>query len=449
MSAFQEKIRSNRKGFVKFIFYSILYLLWLVWLGNFFLLPGLFIIFDLFVTQKVNWTFWKKRRPEGEKMTKVEEWVDGIIFAVIAATFLRAFFIEAYTIPTSSMEKSMLVGDYLFVSKVSYGPKVANTPVAFPLVHHTLPFTKSTPAFSEIVQWPYHRLKGLGEVSRNDVVVFNFPEGDTVASNMQNQSYYQLVRAYGWKEVNSNKRIFGEILHRPVDKCEHYIKRCIAVGGDSLEVKHGVAYINGQMQDKVENLQYNYQLRTNGSRINPKILDEIGVAPDDISTNGVVYQMPLSGEMVQKLKKYKGIKSIDRFEAQEPNSSLFPFDGRYAWNEDNYGPIYIPKKGATIKLSMDNLPLYRRLIEVYEGNKLEVKSNQIFINGQIADSYTFKMNYYWMMGDNRHNSADSRYWGFVPEDHVVGKAVFVWFSVDKFKSFPSSIRWKRLFSFVH
>ncbi|QZT38602.1 signal peptidase I [Halosquirtibacter xylanolyticus] len=448
MSFIQEKIRENKKGFIKFIVYSILYLLWLLWLGNFYLLPGLLIIFDLYVTQKVNWTFWKKRRPEGEKMTKTEEWVDGIIFAVIAATFLRAFFIEAYTIPTSSMEKSMLVGDYLFVSKVSYGPKVPNTPVAFPLVHHTLPFTESTPAFTEAVEWPYHRLKGFGDVKRNDVVVFNYPDGDTVASKMQNQSYYQLVRAYGWKEVNSNKRVFGDILHRPVDKREHYIKRCIALPGDSLQVKHGVAFINGQQQDDVKNLQYEYQLRTNGSRINPKVLDEIGVSPDDISTNGVVYQMPLTSEMVDKLKAYKGIKSIIKYEAQKPSLSLFPFDSRYPWNEDNYGPIYVPKKGAKVTLTLDNLPLYHRIIETYEGNKLEVKDGKILINDAPADSYTFKLNYYWMMGDNRHNSADSRYWGFVPEDHVVGKAVFVWFSVDKFKGFPDNIRWKRLFSFV-
>ncbi|QZE13258.1 signal peptidase I [Halosquirtibacter laminarini] len=448
MSFIQTKIRDNRKNFIRFVIYSILYILWLVWLGNFYLLPGLFIIFDLYITNKVNWTFWKKRRPEGEKMTKTEEWVDGIIFAVIAATFLRAFFIEAYTIPTSSMEKSMLVGDYLFVSKVSYGPKVPNTPIAFPLVHHTLPFTKSTPAFSEAVQWPYHRLKGFGNVNRNDVVVFNYPEGDTVASKMQNQSYYQLVRAYGWKEVNTNKRVFGDILHRPVDKCENYIKRCIATPGDSLQIIHGVAYINGKQQDRVENLQYEYQLRTDGSRINPKVLDKIGVAPDDIATNGVIYQMPLTSEMVDKLHKYKGIQSIVKYEATKPTTSVFPFDEKYQWNEDNYGPIYIPKKGATVSLNLSNLSLYSRLIDVYEDNDLVVKDGIIYINGHVVDRYTFKMNYYWMMGDNRHNSADSRYWGFVPEDHIVGKAVFVWFSVDKFKSFPDNIRWSRLFSSV-
>lgn len=424
-----------------------LYLLWVIWLGNYWWLLGLIVIFDIYITQRVHWAFWKKKNPPEGKQTKVVEWIDAIIFAVIAATFIRLFFIEAYTIPTSSMEKSMMVGDYLFVSKVAYGPKLPNTPIAFPFVHHTMPFSTTMRSFSTIIQNPYRRLKGFGSVKNNDVVVFNFPEGDTVALNMQDRSYYDLVRTYGRDRVWSDKRVFGDIIYRPVDKQENYIKRCIAIPGDSLKIKQGQVYVNGMPQKEIPGIQYIYIVSIAGESFNKAALEKLDISPNEVEAADSIYYLPLTKSSLEKMKQFSFVRSIKRYvkPAEMIDPSIFPNDAKFPWNLDNYGPIWIPKKGATISLTLENLPLYRRIIDVYEGNDLLVKDGQIYINGSPATSYTFKMDYYWMMGDNRYNSADSRFWGFVPEDHVVGKASFVWLSLDKNKSFPSNIRWSRFF----
>ena len=424
-----------------------LYLLWVIWLGNYWWLLGLIVIFDVYITQRVHWAFWKKKNPPDGRQTKVVEWIDAIIFAVIAATFIRLFFIEAYTIPTSSMEKSMMVGDYLFVSKVAYGPKMPNTPVAFPFVHHTMPFSTTARSFSTIIQNPYRRLKGFGHVKNDDVVVFNFPEGDTVALNMQDRSYYDLVRTYGRDRVWSDKRVFGDIIYRPVDKQENYIKRCIAIPGDSLKIKQGQVYVNGKPQKEIPGIQFIYIVSIAGESFNKTALDKLDISPNEIEAADSIYYMPLTQSSLEKMKQFSFVKSIKRYvkPAEMVDPSIFPSDAKFPWNLDNFGPIWIPKKGATISLTMENLPLYKRIIDVYEGNDLLIKDGQIFINGSPATTYTFKMDYYWMMGDNRYNSADSRFWGFVPEDHVVGKASFVWLSLDKNKSFPANIRWSRFF----
>ena len=424
-----------------------LYLLWVIWLGNYWWLLGLIVIFDVYITQRVHWAFWKKKNPPDGRQTKVVEWIDAIIFAVIAATFIRLFFIEAYTIPTSSMEKSMMVGDYLFVSKVAYGPKMPNTPVAFPFVHHTMPFSTTARSFSTIIQNPYRRLKGFGHVKNDDVVVFNFPEGDTVALNMQDRSYYDLVRTYGRDRVWSDKRVFGDIIYRPVDKQENYIKRCIAIPGDSLKIKQGQVYVNGKPQKEIPGIQFIYIVSIAGESFNKTALDKLDISPNEIEAADSIYYMPLTQSSLEKMKQFSFVKSIKRYvkPAEMVDPSIFPSDAKFPWNLDNFGPIWIPKKGATISPTMENLPLYKRIIDVYEGNDLLIKDGQIFINGSPATTYTFKMDYYWMMGDNRYNSADSRFWGFVPEDHVVGKASFVWLSLDKNKSFPANIRWSRFF----
>lgn len=434
----------------KFIAVGTLYTLWVIWLGSFIWLLGLAVIFDIYITQKVHWSFWKKKNPPDGKQTKVVEWIDAIIFAVIAATFIRMFFIEAYTIPTPSMEKSMLVGDYLFVSKTAYGPKTPNTPLSFPFVHNTMPVVGGK-SYSELIKRPYKRLAGFGDVENNDVVVFHFPEGDTVALGVPNQSYYQLVRSYGRDRVWSDKRNFGEIISRPVDKRENYIKRCIAIPGDELKIVEGQVYVNGQPQKQIPGLQADYIVTTDGTSINPKALDKLHISEADrnVYSSGQ-YLFPLTEEMAEKLRAFSNVKSVTKI-VEEPGKwdrNIFPADSRFPWNVDNYGPITIPAKGTTIDLNVDNLPLYRRIIDIYEANDLEVDGNVIKINGEVATSYTFKMDYYWMMGDNRHNSADSRYWGFVPEDHVVGKAKFIWLSLDKDKSFPANIRVKRMFSTV-
>lgn len=387
------------------------------------------------------------------KKSVVREWVDAIIFAVIAATIIRTFLLEAYTIPTSSMEKSLLVGDYLFVSKISYGPRLPMTPLSFPFVHHTLPLSKDKKSFVEWLKFPYFRFPGLNSIERNDAVVFNYPAGDTLSLKFQsNVSYYDLVRTYGRRRVMTDKINFGEITTRPVDKRENYIKRCIGLPGDTLEIVNQEVRINGIPNENPGKKQYSYKLRTNGNPINPKILERMGITDDPKIFSPSEYELILTEENAQKIKNFAIVKEIDKviYPAGVWKPEVFPHDSAYKWNVDNFGPLYIPKAGDTLHLNTKNIILYKRLIHAYEGNNLEIKDGKIFINGLETDQYIVKMNYYWMMGDNRHNSMDSRIWGFVPEDHIVGKAVFIWLSLDKNKSlFRGKIRWNRLFNLVN
>ncbi|WP_339735127.1 signal peptidase I [uncultured Sunxiuqinia sp.] len=436
----------------KFIVVALIYSLWVIWMESYWWFIGLAVIFDMYVTKKVHWAFWKKKNPPDGKQTKVVEWVDAIIFAVIAATFIRMFFIEAYTIPTSSMEKSMLVGDFLFVSKTAYGPKLPNTPLSFPFVHHTMPLSTTRKSYVEWIQNPYKRMAGFGDVELNDVVVFNFPHGDTVAMNMPTQDYYQLIRSYGRDRIWSDQRTFGEIISRPVDKRENYIKRCVGTPGDVLELKDGQLYVNGEQQKEFPGVQYDYIITTNGTPINKRTLEKIGISRADQQVfSGSQYLYPLTDEYVKELEKLNNVTSIKRVNMPAGNwdQNIFPHDSNFQWNVDNFGPLTVPQKGKTVTLNMETLPLYKRIIDLYENHELEVKDSTIYVDGIATDNYTFNMDYYWMMGDNRHNSADSRYWGFVPEDHVVGKAVFIWLSLDKEKGLPNNIRWNRLFNVVH
>jgi len=438
---------SWKNKWVKFGIYGTLYVLWVIWNTNYWWILGLPVVFDIYVTKKVHWAFWKKKGVE--KQTKVVEWIDAVIFAVIAASFIRTFFFEAYTIPTSSMEKSLLVGDYLFVSKSAYGPRKPITPLSFPFVHHSLPMTNNTKkSFVEAWQRDYFRMQGYRTIKNNDVVVFNFPEGDTVCIENQAPSYYDLCRQMGrdnvWKRYT--------VVHRPVDKCENYIKRCVAIPGDSLQVTEGQLYINGKTQDPAGKIQYIYHIITDGTTINPRALQKLGVALDDIRmVQQGYYQIPLTEEMANRIRTFNIVKRVERLNAGKDDNSnrVFPQDSRYKWNQDNYGPIWIPKKGVTTPLTLENLPFYERVIGHYEGNKLEVRDSNIYINDELATSYTFNMDYYWMMGDNRHNSLDSRYWGYVPENHVVGRASLVWLSIDKDLPFPKNIRFKRMFRTIN
>jgi signal peptidase I len=370
----------------------------------------------------MNLYFWKKSNETSAdtkpKKSKTREWVDAVVFAVVAATLIRTFFVEAYTIPTPSMEKTLLVGDFLFVSKLSYGPRIPNTPIAFPFAHHTMPII-GTKAYSEIIKLDYHRLPGFGNVQRNDVVVFNVP------------TEYRVPR--------------------PVDKRENYIKRCVGLPGDSLKVINSVLYINGKPAFKAAEGEMEYYVTTNGSDINDEILQDMGVTEYGPVGNST-YQMLLTPDHVEKLKAMGNIKEINA--AIRPVGTiqevLFPFDSeKFPWNIDNYGTIWIPKKGVTIHLDSNNIALYKEVIGVYEENTLAISGNEILINGKPANQYTFKMDYYWMMGDNRHNSADSRFWGFVPEDHIVGKAWMVWMSWENnTTNIFKMIRWKRLLSLI-
>ncbi len=438
-----------RNKWVGFTLAALLYTLWfVVWTGNLWLLLGLPVIFDLYITKFFYRYVWSHnvtmcRRSKVYKT--VYEWVNAIIFATVVATLVHIFIFQMYVIPTSSMERSLLVGDYLYVSKVAYGPQMPNTPLSFPFVHHTMPFSQTKKSFSEAIKWPYHRLKGLKPIRRNDVVVFNFPAGDTVLLEDPAVTYYDVVREFerSFGKEEGRKRLNQEytIISRPVDKRENYIKRCIAIPGDSLEIRDGRAFINGEPQEPVPGLQYSYIVQTS-SPFTQYAIDNLGIR--EYTGNGSGYYMTLTDETAEKVKALNNVISGRRY-IYTPNNGVFPQWDEPRWSQDNYGPIWIPAKGATVRLTTENLPLYRRIIEAYEGHELEERDGKIYIDGAEAAEYTFAMNYYWMMGDNRHNSADSRFWGFVPEDHIVGKASFVWLSLDANKRFPANIRWDRLF----
>ena len=434
------------------------------------------------------------------KKSVFREWGDAIVFAVVVASIFRSYFLEAFTIPTSSMEKTLLKGDYLFVSKINYGPKIPNTPLSFPFAHHTLPGT-TIKSYLEWMKLPFFRLPGFESVERNDVVVFNFPEGDTVLVNNQSRSYYQVVREQAfyvavsqyagqlkskeggsrrdedyWNDaaqfiLKNPKAVNGthlqlarqQILNnepitvRPVDKQENYIKRCVAIPGDKLEIKNGKLFINDEVAFIPEHFQFKYWINSS-DLFNKKTLKlSYDVNPEDVhlDTESNRYLIPLTLDGYKTFKQLPVVQSIQpNIEKKQgfpdPTLRTFPNDIQYDWTEDNFGSIVIPKKGETVSLTTQNLPIYKRIIEVYEGNKLSVIDGKIYINDQLSDSYTFAMDYYWLMGDSRHNSLDSRFWGFVPEDHVVGKAVFIWLSIDPDKDWvDGALRWRRLFSLVH
>ena len=375
---------------------------------------------DILFWETISWQFWKKKEKKKSKSkSEFRSWIDAIGFAIIAATILRTFLIEAYTIPTSSMEKSMLIGDFLFVSKVAYGPRVPMTPIAVPLVHHTVPFF-GIKSYSESLKFPYHRMKGLGKIKRNDCVVFNWP---------------------------------AEKLGRPIDKKENYVKRCVGIPGDILELTESELIVNGTAQELFKGVknQWHYKLMTNGTGLNPNILREkYDITEGGRGRNRNEYNLSLTNENRDALASFSNISSIKRKVEKKGvfANYIFPHNENYAWNIDNFGPIKIPEAGAKVDLTITNLLIYKDIIERYENNKLEIIDNQIYINDELSENYVFKMNYYWMMGDNRHNSADSRFWGFVPENHIVGKALFIWMSWDKNAKGLKKVRWNRLFTSV-
>jgi signal peptidase I len=391
-----------------------------------------------------------KNAPKVKKKKPVwREWLDAGLFAIVAATLIRTFFFEAYTIPTGSMEGTMLVNDFLFVSKLAYGPRVPMTPVAVPLVHNTMPFFGGK-SYTEAVQWKYHRIPGFGHVERNDVVVFNYPCGDTVMVEQPEGDYYTACRAYGRETILNQYKI----ITRPIDKEENYIKRCVAVPGDVLEIKNARVYINGEPNVLYPHSKLSYLVKTTHGM--PATEEDLQVSDNMPPPPPGYLAYNLENRQVDILKKTSNVVSVEPWvlhpagvSPQSPGDWVFPQDtANFRWNRDNFGPLTVPKAGVTVSLTPQNIALYRRIIRNYEGNTLEEQNGKIIINGKEATSYTFKMDYYWMMGDNRHNSLDSRYWGFVPIDHVVGKAWFVWLSYGE-GGMLKDMRWKRLLHGIH
>ena len=480
--------------YVKFALYLIPYLAFLYWVESWWGLIVVPFIFDICFTKRIKWGWWKE--PEVGPATRfIMGWVDAIVFALIGVYFLTQFFFQNFVIPSSSLEKTLLTGDYLLVSKLAYGPRIPQTPLTMPMTQHTLPIV-GCKSYLEHPHWDYRRVKGLGHVEVNDIVVFNYPAGDTVALAQQNQDYYRLayqigdqllgtqtadttslfpqtivipatasllpetsyeeqqriynnVYAAGAAYMRQHPEEFGEITSRPTDRRENYVKRCVGLPGQTLQIKNDTVYLDGKPNPEPENVQYAYEV-TFKQDLPDELKRELGITEEDLyaQRNGNTVWMPLTHKVRKQLEARKDIvASIAR--AVPDAGWLYPQNMAKDWTTANYGPLWIPKKGATLRLTLANLPIYERPIRVYEGNSLEVRGGKIYINGKAADSYTFKMDYYWMQGDNRDNSADSRFWGFVPEDHIVGKPLFIWISLDPdYGLFDGKMRWSRFFKWV-
>ena len=467
MNDFMRRVTENKRSrWIRFGIVSVIFFLWVAWLGNWWVALFWFLLFDIYITGYIPLTWWKKSKSAAVR--GVMSWVDAIVYALVLVYFVFTFIGQNYQIPSSSLEKSLLVGDYLWVNKMAYGPRVPNTPIHFPLVQNTFPIL-NTKSYLENPQWKYHRLAGLGNVERNDIVVFNFPAGDTVALKVQNPDYYTLVKMYGRQTILDNPQTFGEVIYRPVDRRENYVKRAVGLPGERLKSVDGVIYINGEPQKQPENVQFNYYFQLRQGRMSDAQWDALGVAVDDrhevpvtpsdipglkslgfaVNEDGsvpAVYVAPLTAAMVKQLEDDKSVAKVMKVPAPQ-GDMLYPDGVADSWTRADYGEIWIPKKGAKLRLTPQAWKIYGRVIRDYEGNHdAELKDGVVYIDGKPADTYTFKMDYYFMMGDNRDNSLDSRYWGLVPEDHIVGRPERVLISFDKDRSlFDGGIRWNRIF----
>ncbi|GAB6010581.1 signal peptidase I [Viscerimonas tarda] len=473
-------VKATKKQWIKMAAMDILCILFVAWTGYYPVLLLIALFFDSYITRYVPWGGWKKIK------NPVVEWVDAILFALVAVYFINTFFFQNYQIPSSSLEKSLLVGDFLCVSKVSYGARSPMTPFSFPLVQHTFPFF-DLKSFLEKPQLAYKRFTGTGSVERNNIVVFNFPAGDTVALKVQERDYYSLCveNPLGRAGVWGNKERYGDIVYRPVDRRENYVKRCIGLPGEIISMRNDSVFINGKLIAEPENVQRSYTVQTDGTVISPVVFDELGITKDDQSyvgydsytadsavtaqlglgwnngKNGLIYETVfMTNAMVDQLKKKPFVlavknqnsfhKALARISNLNNRQDVYPVGYDQHVERGDFPPLWIPKRGETIKFDTNvdyKVAAYSRCIKNYEHNDFDYRDGKVYINGKIAGSYTFEYDYYFMMGDNRDNSADSRVWGFVPEDHVVGKPLFIWLSLNKDKGwFSGKVRWNRLFT---
>ena len=467
-----------KRQWAKFIVVLALYLLFLLWVKSWLGLIVVPFIYDAYISKKIRWKWWE----EAETPVRfIMSWVDALVFALVAVYFVNLFLFQNYVIPSSSLEKSLLTGDYLFVSKVSYGPRIPETPLTMPLTQHTLPIINAK-SYLSWPHWDYRRVKGLGHVKLNDIVVFNYPAGDSILTEEQwANSYYSLVYSYGEQlyeqaygqqpdvrrlsplqqrhyydclyglgrdYIVNHPHDYGDIDWRPTDRRENYVKRCVGLPGQTLQIKNRIVYLDGKPNKEPDNVQYAYRVVLKGD-LPDDLLRELCISVEDITSLNQNGYMPLTRRAINTLRKRRDLVASIEPVNDESTFDLYPKNAYTGWTRDNYGPVWIPKKGATVKLTLQNLPIYERCIKNYEGNDLRVDSRgRILINGKVTRSYTFKLDYYWMMGDNRHNSEDSRYWGFVPEDHIVGKPIFVWYSSDPDRRGFRGVRWNRMFKWV-
>lgn len=478
MAMEKKRYKATKMDWAKAVIYCILYLVFLGWVDAWWGIIVLPFLFDAYVTRFIPWTWWKDL--ENPVIRTLMSWVDAIVFALVAVYFVNIYFFQNYTIPSSSLEKSLLVGDYLFVSKMTYGPRVPQTPLHMPLCQHTLPWGGKS--YLEWIKWDYKRVTPK-TVTLNDIVVFNYPEGDTIVTDLSCQTeyynfcygygeqillqqlnqlpvmdslsaleryrYYETVYSLGRQYIGLNSKSFGNIDARPVDRRENYVKRCVGLPGQTLQIKDKAIYLDGVLNPDAKDVQYCYRVELKTNYLPDELVYQLGISGDDLQRMYQSKVLPLTKAAKEALEKQtEYVISVTPVESRE-TSGLYPKNGYTGWTCDNYGPIWIPKKGEKIQLTLENLPVYERPIAVYEGNDLKVTDDgKILINGQEASEYTFQMDYYWMQGDNRHCSADSRYWGFVPEDHIVGKPIIIWLSTDKDRSGLRHIRWNRLFRLV-
>lgn len=466
-ATFKERVSATKTSrWIRFAIVCAIFIGWVAWLGSWWVLIFLPLLFDIYITGYIPFTWWKNSK--NAAVRTIMSWVDAIVYALILVYFVFAYVGQNYEIPSSSLEKTLLVGDYLWVNKMAYGPRVPMTPVHFPLVQNTLPIV-NTKSYLENPQWKYHRLKGLGKVETGDIVVFNFPAGDTVALKMQNPDYYTLIKYFGRDAVNTYKEKFGEVIYRPVDRRENYVKRAVGLPGEWLSIKDGEIHINDSLQKMPENAQFNFYFQAKHP-LTERIWEELGIAVDDRNEVGItsddieslrtlgftvnadgsvppIYVSPLSHAMYENLLNHPSIGRVMKMPAPS-GEFLFPDLISNNWTRSDYGPVWIPRKGATLHITPENWPMYERVIRNYEGHTDSyVKDGKVYVDGKETQYYTFAMDYYFMMGDNRDNSLDSRYWGFVPEDHIVGKPMKVLISFDKDKGlFNGGIRWNRILS---